>query len=82
MLRGEVLYVRSTYYEARARLGFDIDHTPIAAEHAFTYWAHTSPQSKLERGVVSLPFSLSPVMKIWVYGVEFFPRYSFFVCLQ
>lgn len=57
-------------------------HTPIAAEHAFTHWAHTSPQSKLERGVVSLPFSLSPVMKIWVYGVEFFPRYSFFVCLQ
>lgn len=55
-------------------------HTPIPAKHSFTCRAHTCPQSKLERVVVSLRFGLSPRHENSGIRRGVFPQ-VFFFCL-
>lgn len=75
MLRREIWCVRCTYNDVRARLVVDIEqHNLISAEKSLAYRALTSPQSKLEHGVVSLRFGLPPRLEIRAYGVNCFPR--------
>lgn len=81
MLRGEVLYVRSTYYEARARLGFDIDHTYSHRRRECVYVLGTY-QPSIKAGTWSSVPSVQPISRYENLGIRrgVFPQ-VFFFCL-
>lgn len=80
-MRGEVLYVRSTYYEARARLGFDIDHTYSHRRRACVYVLGTY-QPSIKAGTWSSVPSVQPISRYENLGIRrgVFPQ-VFFFCL-